>query len=139
MAGRTTAQQLHSIATARADSQASEFPETVKTLVYEIASELNVSVESSVELPIAGGLKADHVLGTKTPLIVITATSPTCLLQAEVIYMQYRADEKPGYILAVAEDQQTVGKKQFERANYYTNQTVIYNPDSMRQLVRQLN
>lgn len=100
---------------------------------------MNVSVESNVELPIAGGLKADHVLGTKTPLIVITATSATRLLEAEVIFMQYRADEKPGYVLAVAEDQQAVGKKQFERANYYTNKTVIYNPDAMRQLVRYLN
>lgn len=133
------AQQLHSIATSRAERQASEFPDTVKTLVYEIALALNVSVESNVELPIAGGLKADHVLGTKTPLIVITATSATRLLEAEVIFMQYRADEKPGYVLAVAEDQQAVGKKQFERANYYTNKTVIYNPDAMRQLVRYLN
>lgn len=133
------AQQLHSIATARADRQSSDFRERIKIMVHEIASALNVGIESNVELPIAGGLKADHVLGTKKPLIIITATSPTRLLEAEVIYMQYRADEKPGYILAIAEDQQSVGKKQYERANYYTDKTVIYNPDSLRQLVNQLN
>ena len=52
--------------------------------------------------------------------------------------MQYRANEKPGFILAIAEDQQTVGKSNL-RANYYTSKTVIYNPDALRQLVRQLN
>lgn len=134
----SAAQQLHSIATERAERQASAFPDTVKKLVYEIATALNVGIESDVALPIAGGLKADHVLATKTPLIVITATSPTRLLEAEVIYMQYRADKKPGYILAIAEDQKAVGKAQYERANYYTDKTVIWNPDSLRQLANSL-
>ncbi len=53
--------------------------------------------------------------------------------------MQYRSEKKPGYVLAIAEDQQSVGKRQFERANYYTDKTVIFNPDSLRQLVTQLN
>lgn len=135
----SAAQQLHSIATARAERQASVFPDEVKALVLEIAASLNVSIESNVELPIAGGLKADHVLGTKTPLIIITATGPTRLLEAEVIFMQYRAEAKAGYVLAVAEDQGSVGKKQFERANYYTHKTVIYQPEALRQLVSQLN
>ena len=132
------AQQLHSIATSRSDRQASDFPVRVESLIFEIAKELNVTVESNVELPIAGGLRADHVLGTKTPLIVITATSATRLLEAEIIYMAYRAERKPGYILAVAEDQQAVGKKQFERANYYTNKTVVFNEGSFGQMVSQL-
>lgn len=129
------AQQLHSIATARADRQTSDFRDRIKMMVSEIASALNVSLQSDVELPIAGGLKADHLLGTQSPLIIIAATSPARLLEAEVIYMQYRADKKPGYVLAVAENQTVVGKKQFERANYYTNKSVIYNPDAFRQLI----
>ena len=133
------AQQLHSIATARADRQSSDFRDRIKVMVHEIANALNVGVESNLELPIAGGLKADHVLNTKTALIIITATSSTRLLEAEVIFMQYRSEKKAGYVLAIAEDQQSVGKKQYERANYYTDKTVIYNPDSLRQLVTQLN
>lgn len=133
------AQQLHAIATARADRQSSDFRDRIRVMVNEIANVLNVGVESNVELPIAGGLKADHVLSTKTPLIIITATSSTRLLEAEVIFMQYRSEKKVGYVLAIAEDQQSVGKKQYERANYYTDKTVIYNPDSLRQLVTQLN
>lgn len=129
------AQQLHAIATARVDRQASDFKERIKQIVQEIAKELKLECSSDVELPIAGGLKADHVLGTNKPLIIIAATSSTRLLEAEVIYMQYRADKKPGYVLAVAENQTTVGKKQYERAAYYTNKAVIFNQDAFSKLI----
>ncbi len=129
------AQQLHAIATSRADRQTSDFKERVKVIVEEIALSLNVDCESDVELPIAGGLKADHVIGKNKPLIIIAATSPTRLLEAEVIYLQYREDKKSGYILAVAEDQSSVGKKQYERAAYYTNKSVIFNPDAFGKLI----
>jgi hypothetical protein len=133
------AQQLHAIAISCVERQINDFRDRIKAVVQEIADALHVDVESNVELPIAGGLKADHVLSTKTPLIIVTATSATRLLEAEVIFMQYRSEKKPGYVLAIAEDQQSVGKKQYERANYYTDKTVIFNPDSLRQLVAQIN
>ncbi|MFH2211487.1 MAG: hypothetical protein ABIJ01_07610 [Pseudomonadota bacterium] len=129
------AQQLHAIATARADRQPNDFKERIKQIVHEIAIESNLECNSDMELPIAGGLKADHVLGTNQPLIIIAATSSTRLLEAEVIYMQYRADKKPGYVLAVAESQATVGKKQYERAAYYTNKAVIFNEDAFGKLI----
>lgn len=129
------AQQLHAIATARADRQASDFKDRVKQIVQEIALNAHLECKTDVELPIAGGLKADHVLGTTKPLIVIAATSPTRLLEAEVIYMQYRAENKAGYVLAVAESQNTVGKKQYERAAYYTDKAVIFHSDAFGKLL----
>jgi hypothetical protein len=129
------AQQLHAIATARTERQTSDFKDRIKEIVQEIARTANLKYESEVELPIAGGLKADHVLGTNSPLIVIAATSSTRLLEAEVIYMQYRAEKINGYVLAVAESQVTVGKKQYERAAYYTNKTVIFNENAFGRLL----
>lgn len=129
------AQQLHAIATARVDRQASDFKERIKQIVSEISTEANLEMSSDVELPIAGGLKADHVLGGANPIIIVAATSATRLLEAEVIYLQYRAEKKPGYILAVAESQNSVGKAQYERAAYYTNKAVIYNQDAFRMLI----
>ena len=129
------AQQLFAIATSRYDRQVSDFKERVKQVIKEISVETNMAWETEVELPIAGGLKADHVLGKDSPLIIITATSATRLLEAEVIYMQYRAEHKPGYVLAVAENQNAVGKKQYERAAYYTDRAVIYNPNAFRQFI----
>jgi hypothetical protein len=129
------AQQLHAIATARASRQESDFKERVKQVVQEVAANLNIHHSTDVELPIAGGLIADHMLGHSCPLLIITATSATRLLEAEVIYMQYRAEAKKGFVLAVAESQESVGKKQYERSNYYTHKAVIFNRDALGSLI----
>lgn len=129
------AQQLHSIATARAPRQESDFKKVVKQIVQEIAAVSKLEYASDVELPIAGGLIADHVVGTTNPLIIFSATSATRLLEAEVVYMQYREDKKLGYVLAVAESQESVGKKQYERAAYYTDKAVIFSPSAFGKLV----
>ncbi|HOI65347.1 MAG TPA: hypothetical protein PLD03_01920 [Thiomonas arsenitoxydans] len=129
------AQQLYSVSTARADRRSSDFKERVGMMVLQIAKEVNLQLRSDVELPIAGGLKADHLLGETEPLIIVAATSAARLLEAEVIFMQYRAERKAGFILVVAEDQASVGKKQFERAQYYTSKSVIYEPSAFRQYI----
>jgi hypothetical protein len=129
------AQQLHTIAVAKGDRKASDFKDRVAEIIQAITGSLGLSMESDVELPIVGGLRADHVIAAKKPLIIIAATSARRLLEAEVIYMQYRAESKPGVILAIAESQKAVGQRQFERANYYTDKTVVYSPDALRHLV----
>jgi hypothetical protein len=49
--------------------------------------------------------------------------------------MQYRQEKKAGNVLVVAESQESVGKKQFERASYFTNKTVIFNPEAFGSLI----
>lgn len=130
------AQQLHAIATSRAERRGvSDFKDRLAEVIKDVAESMNVKASSSVELPIAGGLLADHVIDTATPLIVIAATNVTRLLEAEIIHMQYRLDQKPGFVLAVAESQVAVGRKQYERAGYYTDRTVIYNPQDLHRLL----
>ncbi|MDR5829774.1 hypothetical protein P9250_18020 [Caballeronia sp. LP006] len=78
---------------------------------------------------------ADHVIDTPTPSIVIAATSAKRLLEGEIIHLQYRAQKMPGAVLAIAESQQAVGKIQFERANYYTWKTVVFDARNLRSLI----
>ena len=130
------AQQLHALATSRVDRRQSDFKELVKSSVVAAAKELKVFCDMDVELPIAGGLKADYVLGTAAPLIVIAASSAIRLLEAEIIYMQYRALKKTAYVLAVAESQNAVGRKQYERANYYTDKTVVFDSQVFGNLIQ---
>jgi hypothetical protein len=121
------AQTLYAISTARTERQASDFKARLANVVRAVATDLALGCETDIQLPIAGGLMADHVLQSHTPLIVVAATSATRLLEAEVIHMQYRIERKPGFVLAVVENQNIVGKRQFERANYYTGKTVTFN------------
>jgi hypothetical protein len=129
------AQHLHSLATAKISRQASDFKERVASVILETAKKLNAEWSEDVELPIAGGLVADFVIDQDRPLIIIAATSATRLLEAEIIHMQYRLSKIPGFVLAVAESQSAVGKKQFERANYYTDKTVSFSPSDLEQLI----
>ena len=59
------------------------------------------------------------------------------MLEAEVIHMQYRYTKQRGFILAVAESEKAVGKKQFHRANYYTGKTVEFSACDFGQLLRE--
>ena len=129
------AQQLYSIATARVDRQSSDFKERIKEMMQEVAGENNIKLTSDVILPIAGDFKADHVLGESIPIIVIAATSATRLLEAQLIYMKYREEKRKGVVFAVAESQDIVGKKQYERAAYYTDKALIFQHDALKQFI----
>lgn len=130
------AHQLYTLATARQERQASDFRDRVKAVIREMAAELHVEFKQDVELPIMGAMKADAVLSTPVPIVVIAATSPVRLLQAELIHMQYRAENKKARVLAVAESQNAVGKKEFERALYFTHKTVVFNGEAFGDLVK---
>lgn len=131
------AQQLYALATSRAERQENDFKERVKSVIQATALELELPYHSEFSLPIAGGLVADHYIEGKIPLIVVAATSATRLLEAEIIHMQYQFEHKPGFVLAVAETQAAVGKKQFERANYYTGKTVTFAEHDLQNLIKQ--
>ncbi|MEQ5839036.1 hypothetical protein N0A02_06225 [Paraburkholderia acidicola] len=129
------AQHLYALATTRADRHSSDLKERLTRAILDIAADLGLKHHENVQLPISGGLLADHVIDTPTPLIVIAATGATRLLEAEVIHMQYRMQKTPGFVLAVVESQKAVGKKQFERANYYTGKTVIFDDNNLKGLI----
>lgn len=129
------AQQLFAIATSRLTRISSDFKARVADVVISTASSLNVPYQEDVELEMAGGMIADFVIDAAQPLIIIAASSLTRLLEAELIHSQYQIRNRPGFVIAVAESQNSVGKKQFERANYYTGKTVTFNPNDLRQLL----
>ena len=131
------AQQLFALATSYQERAANDFKDRVAEVVAEIASALNLPYSSNVELTMAGSMVADHVIDHATPLIVIAASSAARLLEAEVIHMQFRHLQQPGFVLAIAESEAAVGKKQFKRANYYTGKTVDFSPPDLKQLLRQ--
>lgn len=130
-----TAQQLFAIATARVTRQTSDFKSRVAAVFEKAARDHGLQYDVDVELPFAGGMEADFVLHAARPLIVIAANSLPRLLEAEIIHMQYQLHKRPGVVVAVAESQAAVGKKHFERANYFTDKTVSFDPENMLQLL----
>lgn len=131
------AQQLYGFATTRTERQHNDFRERLADVVKTVADQLGLLWRSNLTLPIMGDLIADHVLGSDVnPIIVVAAHSPARLLEAELIHMAYRREDKPGYVLAVAEDQASVTKRQFERASYFTDKTVVFEPNNLGSFIR---
>jgi hypothetical protein len=131
------ADQLFAISTSRAVRQESDFKLRLAKVLEEAAAEYAFTYDSDVELPIAGGMHADFVVHAERPMIVIAANSVTRLLEAEVIHMQYQLLKRREIVVAVAESQAAVGKKHFERANYYTDKTVSFDPMNLRAMLGQ--
>lgn len=132
-----TAQQLFAIATSRANRQTSDFKSRVAAVFEKAALEHGIHYDVDVELPFAGGMEADFVLHAERPLIVIAANSLPRLLEAEIIHLQSQRHNRKEMVVAVAESQAAVGKKHFERANYFTDKTVSFDPENMLQLLTQ--
>jgi len=131
------AQQLFTIATQRQERRASDFKEKVAEIVASVASAMGKNFVSDADLPISGGFVADFLIEQREPLIVIAATSVARLMEAELIFMQYRHQKKPGFVLAIAETPQAVGRKQFDRANYYTGKTVSFDQTHLSELMKE--
>lgn len=127
---------LFTTATQRSERRTSHFKTQLQEVVSSIALGLNVPMASEVELPIAGGLTADFVFEGTNPLIIVAATSTARLLEAEIIFMQYRHQKMPGFVLAIAENAQAVGRKQFDRANFYTGKTVGFDRAHLPELIK---
>lgn len=133
----SAAQQLYSFAFARADRQASDFRERLADVIKSIVDQSGLEWRSDVPLPIMGALQADHVLGgDDKPFIIIAANSQARLLEAELIHLQYKQEKKPAFVLAVAESQTAVTKRQFEQAGYFTDKTVAFDPANFAALLR---
>jgi len=130
-------QLLYGLAFARQERQASDFQERLFDVVKSIVGQTMLPWRQDVPLPIMGELVADHVLGgDEKPFIIIAANSAARLLEAELIHMQYKQDKREAYVLAVAENQAAVTKRQFERALYYTDKTVTFEPTNFANLLR---
>lgn len=127
---------LFTTATQRNERRASNFKSQLHEVVTDIAVSLNFPLACDVDLPIAGGLTADFVINAPAPLIIVAATSTARLLEAEIIFMQYRHQKMPGFVLAIAETAQAVGRKQFDRANFYTGKTVGFDRAHLPELIK---
>ena len=132
-------QEFYAISTSRTRGQrsAEAFKIKVRDAVYAAAATSGAEVSSDVSLDdISGDFVADHMIaGENGNLIVIAATGVQRLLEAELIHTTYERENIPTKVIAAVESQETVGKKQFERAAYFTDTTAVFSPQNFPRLI----
>lgn len=121
----TTASRLINAVTSRKDRKRGDFKERLMTILSEIVRETSLPAEFNA--PVDGDLlKADCRIETAVPTYIVAATSSERLTEAELIHSRLKVMGQLGYVIAVVESINDVGKKHYQRANYFTDKAVEY-------------
>ena len=109
--------------------QPSGFREHVMDIVEQVAKSANVIMRRDVPADESQSILVDAYLATARPIMIIAATTPLRLMEAELIFLDCARRKEPTYVLALVEDARAIGIKQYTRANYYTDKTVEFASD----------
>lgn len=116
--------------------QPSGFRERIVSIVEEAAREVGIESRRHVAADESQSLFVDVYLCSPTPLMVIAATSPQRLMEAEIIWLDAARRGESVYVLAMVESAQAIGVTQYTRANYYTDKTVEFaGPKALSHLI----
>lgn len=121
----TAASRLINAITSRKERKKGDFKERLMAILDEITKE--TSLPATFDAAVDGDLlRADCRIETPVPTYIIAATSSERLTEAELIHSRLRVAEQPGYVVAVVESVEEVGKKHYQRANYFTDKAIEY-------------
>lgn len=132
----TTASKIITAVTAKKERGGkSDFKDKLMALLAEISTESGRKADFDVYID-GELLKADCKIDTPTPTFIIAATSSERLTEAELIHSRLKINKEPGYVLAVVESIDTVGKSHYRRANYFTDKAIEYDDAMFGSLIR---
>lgn len=118
--------QLSALTALRQERAHSDFKAKVLEALAAIGRELSIPIELDVATDESGHFVADAVLRTAKPVAIVTATSVQRLLEAQLMWFDAKQRRSGLYVLALVENAQTIGNKQYTRANYHTDKTVEF-------------
>ena len=121
----TAASRLINAVTSRKDRKKGDFKERLMAILEEIIRETSLSAE--FDSPVDGDLlRADCRIETGVPTYIVAATSSERLTEAELIHSRLKITNQPGYVVAVVESIDDVGKKHYQRASYFTDKAIEF-------------
>lgn len=118
--------QIQALSVLRQIRQVSDFRERVMSIVEEVARAAGIETRSNVPADESQTLFTDVYVCSPTPLLIIAATTPKRLMEAEMIWLDAARRQDHVYVLATVESAQSIGLSQYTRANYYTDKTVEF-------------
>lgn len=119
------ASQLQAMTVVRSGHAESTFKAEVMAMIREVASETGVSVKFDV--PVVSNFTADALfLADTRPLAVVVAQSKDRLMEAELMWSNAKRLGDPTRVIAVVESSDKVGRKEVERAQFYTDKTLTF-------------
>ena len=119
--------QMQSFSALRVTRSESTFKAEVIALLKGVQEETGVEAEYDVPVDSRGLLTADCLFRPKAqPLAFFIAISKERLLEAELSYLALKEEKHPIRVIAVVESIQSVGQKQYGRAEFFTSKVFPY-------------
>ncbi len=130
---------FYEVASNRLERKEGRFRKELKEALREVAAEDGFEVSEDCAIAALQGQKADYRLtkkALKNPIYVFAASDKARLLEAQLAFL---ALDREVPVIAIAESQEKVGRRNFERAGYFTTKCLAYDKGSMRDLMASLN
>ncbi len=130
---------FYEVASNRLERKEGRFRNELKEALREVASEDGFEVSEDCAIDELQGQKADYRLtkkALKQPIYVFAASDKARLLEAQLAFL---ALDREVPVIAIAESQEKVGRRNFERAGYFTTKCLAYDKGAMRDLVASLH
>lgn len=118
--------QMQGVAAMRSTREESGFRDEILSVLHGVAHKSDVETRYNAPVDQDGQFIADALFLTNQPLAVVIANSRTRLLEAELMWTNARLLKDPTRVIAVVESAKTVGQKEIDRANYFTDKTLVY-------------
>lgn len=102
------------------------FREELLSQLHQVSLDTNIEIKLDVPVDDAQQFRADALFLSPTPLAVVIASTKERLLEAELMWTNAQRMNDPTRVMAVVESAEKVGRKEVDRANYFTTKTVVY-------------
>jgi hypothetical protein len=118
------ATQLQAMTVTRESHRESTFKAEMLSILREVAREVNVEVHFDV--PVVSHFVADALFLTPKPLAVVLAPTKDRLMEAELMWSTVQRNGDPTVVYVVVESVEKVGRKEHERAAFFTDKVLPF-------------
>ena len=120
------AAQLQAMTALRTTRLASDLKARVIEILRDASKETGVPIKLDVPILSGNPFTVDAYFVLKRPLALIVAGTRERLLEAELIWFAAKREGDPTQIYAVVDDHRSVGRKEMQRAAYFTDKVLPF-------------
>lgn len=118
------ATQLQAMTVTRESHRESTFKSEMLSILREVAREVDVEMRSDVS--VVSHFMADALFLTAKPLAVVLAPTKDRLMEAELMWSTIQHNGDPTVVYAIVESVEKVGRKEHERAAFFTDKVLPF-------------
>lgn len=130
---------LYSTVVLRPQKVASAFKDELREAIFSVMQK--EEVQEKYVVPDSHEITVDYFLSRASfaPIYIVAAADKSRLLEAELLSVQLRSQQRKDRVIAVIESQSKVGRAEYERSSYFVDKSLVFDKEQLPQMLRTLN